>query len=50
MLCSELDHAEYSKGNKFSDKEIRELAARGITCHEWHGEWNYTVTGAPSDP
>ena len=47
---AELDHAEYPKGIKISDKQIRELEARAITRHDWHGEWNYTVTRAPSGP
>lgn len=47
---AELDHAEYPKGIKVSDKQIRDLEARAITRHDWHGEWNYTVTGPPPDP
>ena len=30
--------------------QIRDLEARAITRHDWHGEWNYTVTGPPPDP
>jgi transposase len=47
---AELDHAEYPKGIRVSDKQIRDLEARAITRHDWHGEWNYTVTGPPPDP
>ena len=47
---AELDHADYPKGIKVSDKQIRDLQARAITRHDSHGEWNYTVTGPPSDP
>jgi hypothetical protein len=47
---AELDHAEYPKGIKVSDNQIRELEARAITRHDWHGDWNYTVTNAPPDP
>jgi hypothetical protein len=47
---AELDHAEYPKGIKVSDKQIRDLEARAITRHDWHGEWNYTITGPPPDP
>lgn len=47
---AELDHGEYPKGIKVSDKQIRELEARAITRHDWHGEWNYTVTGSPRAP
>ena len=35
---------------KIIDKEIREPKARAITRHDWHGEWNYTLTGAPPEP
>jgi len=47
---AELDHAEYPKGIRVSDKQIRDLEARAITRHDWHGEWNYTVTSPPPDP
>ena len=47
---AELDHSEYPKGIKISDNQIRELEARAITRHDWHGEWNYTLTGAPPEP
>ena len=47
---AELDHAEYPKGIRVSDKQIRDLEARAITRHDWHGEWNYTVTGPPPHP
>src|SRR6187200_1470076 len=44
---AELDRAEYPKGIKISDRQIRELESRAITRHEWHGEWNYTLAAAP---
>ena len=47
---AELAHAEYPNGIKVSDKQIRDLEARAITRHDWHGEWNYTVTGPPPHP
>ena len=46
---AELDHADY-QGIKISAKQIREPEARAITRHDWHGEWNYTLTGAPPEP
>ena len=39
-----------TKRIKISDKQIREPEARAITRHEWRGEWNYTLTGAPPEP
>ena len=47
---AELDHSEYPKGIKISDRQIRELESRAITRHDWHGEWNYTLTAAPPEP
>ena len=41
---AELDPREYPKGIKISDRQIRELESRAITRHDWHGEWNYTLT------
>ena len=49
-MHAELDHAEYPKGIKISDRQIRDLEARAITRHDWHGEWNYTLTAAPPEP
>lgn len=43
-IRAELDSAEYPKGIKISDKQIRELEARAITRHDWHGERNYRVS------
>jgi hypothetical protein len=34
---AELDHAEYPKGIKVSDKQIRDREARAMTRHDWHG-------------
>ena len=33
----------YPTGIKITDKQMRELEARAITRHDWHGEWNYTL-------
>jgi hypothetical protein len=47
---AELDQAEYPKGVKISDKEMKALENQGIlTRHEFHGEWNYTLHPAPDD-
>lgn len=37
----ELDHNTYPKGVKVSDAEIEAI---NITRHDFHGEWNYTVS------
>ena len=38
---AELDTGDYPKGTKITDKE---LAALPITKHQFHGEWNYSVS------
>ena len=38
---AELDRADYPKGTKISD---RELAALPVTKHEFHGDWNYSIS------
>jgi hypothetical protein len=43
----ELDRNTYPAGVKVSDAEIE---AVNLTRHEFHGEWNYTVSPNPSPP
>jgi hypothetical protein len=38
---AELDENKYPKGVKISDAE---LAAVNLSRHEFHGDWNYTIT------
>jgi hypothetical protein len=40
---AELDRGFYPTGVKVTDAE---LGAVPLTRHDWHGEWNYTITGA----
>ncbi len=40
-IRAELDRGAYPTGVKVSDAE---LAAVPLTRHQWHGEWNYTIT------
>jgi hypothetical protein len=40
---AELDPNTYEKGIKVTDRELKSLP---IQKHEFHGEWNYTVTGS----
>jgi Rhodopirellula transposase DDE domain len=42
---AELDQGHYPTGVKITDKQ---LAALPLVKHEWHGEWNYTLTAEPS--
>lgn len=41
---AELDRGEYPKAIKITD---RELASLPITKHDFHGEWNYTISRSP---
>jgi hypothetical protein len=40
---AELDTGSYPRGIKISDREMRQLMARHVTAHEFHGEWNYDI-------
>jgi hypothetical protein len=47
---AELDPGSYATGAKISDAQ---LAALPLTRHDWHGDWNYTLSpraAAPPDP
>jgi DDE family transposase len=43
---AERDTGSYPRGIKVSDREMKALIAQHLTPHEWHGEWNYTVSPA----
>ena len=43
---AELDTGTYPTGIKYTSKQIDTLS---ITRHDFHGEWNYTVSPAPAD-
>ncbi len=46
-----LDTNTYEKGIKISGKETRTWEARHLHRHDFHGDWNYTVTaGSATDP
>jgi hypothetical protein len=42
-----LDTSTYEKGIKISDKDMRTWEARHLHRHDFHGDWNYTVTAGP---
>ncbi len=44
---AERDRGLYPTGVKVTDAE---LAAVPLGRHAWHGEWNYTITGATTRP
>jgi DDE family transposase len=43
---AELDTGSYPRGIKITDREMKALITQYLTPHEWHGEWNYTITPA----
>lgn len=44
---AELDEGYYPTGTKVTDSELADVPA---TPHRFHGEWNYTIAGAPLRP
>lgn len=38
------DTGKYPRGVKVPDHEMKDLTAQYLTPHQWHGEWNYTIT------
>ena len=46
---AELDTGTYPKGIKISDKAMKTLEAKHLQRHQFHGDWNYTITAEPLD-
>jgi len=47
---AELDDADYPTGVKIPNNEMKALETNGIlTRHDFHGEWNYTLTPGTND-
>jgi len=44
---AEQDTSSYPRGIKITDREMKALVAQHLTPHEWHGEWNYSIS--PTD-
>jgi len=44
-----LDTNTYEKGVRITDKAMKAFEAAHLQRHEFHGNWNYTVTGTPAD-
>jgi hypothetical protein len=38
-----LDRNPYPTGLETSDAQMKDLEDRGLTRHDWHGTWNYTL-------
>jgi hypothetical protein len=41
-----LDTNTYEKGIKIADKDMKAFEARHLQRHDFHGDWNYTITAA----
>jgi Rhodopirellula transposase DDE domain len=47
---AELDEGTYPTGVKIPDQDMKTLETTGVlTRHDFHGEWNYTLTPAKTD-
>src|SRR5664280_566786 len=44
---AERDTGTYPRGIKIPDREMKALTAQYLSPHQWHPEWNYTIT--PTD-
>lgn len=47
---AELDTNTYEKGIKISDKQMQAFEAKHLQRHDFHGDWNYTVSEHPNQP
>jgi hypothetical protein len=43
------DDSTYPRGITIPDRDTKDLAKRYLQPHEFHGEWNYTISSAPAD-
>jgi Rhodopirellula transposase DDE domain len=44
-----LDTDTYPKGIRIPDQEMKAFEASHLRRHQFHGDWNYTIIGAPAD-
>jgi hypothetical protein len=44
-----LDTDSYPKGIRITDKDMKTFEANHLQRHQFHGDWNYTVTSTPAD-
>jgi hypothetical protein len=42
-----LDTDSYPKGIRITDKDMKTFEAKHLQRHQFHGDWNYTITAAP---
>jgi len=44
-----LDTGSYPKGIRIADKDMKVFEAAHLQRHQFHGDWNYTITGIAAD-
>jgi hypothetical protein len=44
-----LDTDTYPKGIRITDKDMKTFEAQHLQRHQFHGDWNYTITAEPFD-
>ena len=44
-----LDTDSYPKGIRITDKDMKAFEAEHLRRHQFHGDWNYTITATPTD-
>ena len=44
-----LDTDSYPKGIRITDKDMKTFEAQHLQRHQFHGDWNYTITATPTD-
>ena len=42
-----LDTDSYPKGIRITDKDMKTFEAKHLQRHQFHGDWNYSITAAP---
>jgi hypothetical protein len=48
VVHAERDNGVYPTGIKIADREMKDIINRYLTRHDFHGEWNYTLSAANS--
>jgi len=48
VVHAERDNGVYPTGIKIADREMNDIINRYLTRHDFHGEWNYTLSAANS--
>ena len=49
-VAAELDPRQYPKGVTITARQMRDLEDSCLRRHDWHPEWNYSLTPGPTRP